>query len=123
QNHAEDADERVSPELGRLLEVLADGVVVDLDDVDVLIAADGRRRGRGIAGVLPGEKAIVSGEWLTIVPLHALLELPRDRQTVLGDATVFEARGFGGEHWREVAIGVPVRQGLVEQARAVLVLG
>jgi hypothetical protein len=57
------------------------------------------------------------------LPLHALLELPDDGFAVLGEAAVLEVRNLGGEERIEGAIGIPARQRLVEDARAVLVLG
>ena len=117
------ADEGVGPERRRLLELHADRVVVDLDDLHVLVAADGHRGGRRIGGVFPVEDAVIGGERMAVVPLHALLELPGDRRAVLGQAAVLDGRDLRGEHRHQVAIGVPPGQRLVEHARAVLVLG
>src|ERR1019366_9801530 len=115
-------DEGFSPERRRPLELDADRVVVDLDRADVLVTAGARRRGSRIGGVLPVEDAIVSGEWLTVVPFDAPFQLPGDRQTILGEAAVLDARDRGGEHRRQVAVRIPTGQRLVEHARAVLVL-
>ena len=88
-----------------------------------LIAADRRRRGRRVGGILPVEHAIIGGERLAVVPFDALLELPGDRHAVLGEAAVRDGRDFRGEHRHQVAIGAPRGQRLIENARAVLVLG
>ncbi len=88
-----------------------------------LVGADRRRRGRRVGGVFPVEHAIIGGEFLPVVPCHALLELPGDRHAVLGQAAVLERRDFRGEHRHQLAVGTPACQRLVEDARAVLVLG
>src|SRR3546814_6605221 len=70
------------------LPIYLDRVVVDLLDLDVLVARDGVGRGRRVGGVFPVEEAVVGGERLAVVPGDALLQLPGDRQAVLGDAAV-----------------------------------
>ncbi len=122
-DHAVLADERIGPERRRLVEQDADGVVVDLLDLDVVVAARRHRRGRGIARILPVEHHVIGGEVLAVVPLDALLQLPDDGPAVFGDAAVLHARNLGREHRDEIAIRVPARERLVEQARAVLILG
>ena len=122
-HHASGADEGVGPERRRLREFHADRVVVDLDDLHVLVAADGHRGGRRIGGVFPVEDAVIGGERMAVVPLHALLELPGDRRAFLGQAAVLDGWDLRGEHRHQVAIGIPPGQRLVEHARAVLVLG
>src|SRR3546814_9387497 len=79
----------------RLREQHLDRVVVDLLDLDVLVARDGVGRGRRVGGVFPVEEAVVGGERLAVVPGDALLQLPGDRQAVLGDAAVLEGRDLG----------------------------
>src|ERR1043166_1280067 len=98
-------------------------MVVDLLDVHVLVAADrggGRRR---IGGVLPVKDDVVGRERRAVVPLHTLLEFPDDGLAILGEAAVFQVWNLGGKQWIERAIGIPARQRLIEDARAVLVLG
>src|SRR3546814_9368298 len=52
----------------RLREQHLDRVVVDLLDLDVLVARDGVGRGRRVGGVFPVEEAVVGGERLAVVP-------------------------------------------------------
>jgi len=122
-DHAARPDKRVRPERRGFLEFDLDRVVVDFRNLDVLVGADGRRRGRGVGGVLPVEHAIVGGEGLAVVPLDALLQLPDDPGEVLVDRAVLDARHLGGEDRHQIAVGVPSRERLVEDARAILVLG
>ena len=123
QDHAAHAHERIGPERRRLGERHLDRVAVDLVDLEVLVGADGVGRGGRVGRVLPGEDAVVGRERLAVVPRHALLELPGDGPAVLADAAVLHARDLGGQGGGEIAVGVPRGQRLVEDARAVLVLG
>ena len=122
-DHAADSDESVGPERRRLGEHDAHCLSVDLLDLDVLVAADGGCGGRGIRRVFPVEKHVVGAKRLAVVPLHVLLEFPDDRLAVLRHAAVLHARDFRCEKGNQVAVGVPVRERFVEDARAVLVLG
>ena len=117
------ADEGVGPERRRLLELHGDGVRVDLLDRDVLVGAAGHRGRRRIARILPGEDDVVGGEGLAVVPGDALLQLPGHRLAVGGQRAVLAAGDRLGQDRPQVALGVPAGQRLVEQARAVLVLG
>ena len=85
-------DERVGPERRRLLEFDDDRVLIDLLDHDVLVGAAGDRSRRRIAGILPGEDAVVGRERLAVVPGHALLQLPGHRLAVGRQGAVLAAR-------------------------------
>ena len=122
-DHALGADEGERPERRRLVEQHLDRVVVDLLDLDVLVGGAGGRRRRRIARVFPVEDDVVGGERLAVVPLHALLQLPGHRLAVGRQGAVLAAGNRLGQHRLQVAVGVPVGQRLVEEARAVLVLG
>ena len=123
QNAAIGPDEGVGPERGRLVEHDADREIIDLFDGDVAVDADAHGRGGGIAGVFPGEHDVVGGEGLAVVPFDAGLEFPGHRFAVGGQPAVLDRGKFGREDRIEVAVHVPARERLVEQARAVLVLG
>ena len=86
------SDEGVGPERRRLLEFHDDRVLIDLLDHDVLVGAAGDRSRRRIAGILPGEDAVVGGERLAVVPGHALLQLPGHRLAVGRQGAVLAAR-------------------------------
>src|SRR5215208_5975107 len=113
----------VGPERRRLFERHLDAVAVELLDLAVLVAADRRRGDRRIAGVFPVEDAVVGAERLAVVPGHVALELPGHRQAVGREAAVLARRDLGREHREEIAVRIPAGERLVEDARAVLVLG
>src|SRR5215207_4987960 len=121
--HAAGADEGVGPERRRLFERHLDAVAVELLDLAILVAADRRGSDGRVAGVFPVEDAIVGGERLAVVPGHVALELPGHRQAVGREAAVLARRDLGREHGEEVAVRIPAGERLVEDARAVLVLG
>ena len=118
-----DADKSVRPERRRLLEIDLDRVVVDFGDLDVFITADRRRRGRRIGSVLPIEHTVIGGKWLAVVPFDALLQFPDDPVQILVERAALGVGELGGEDRHEVAVGVPPCERLVEDPRAVLVLG
>ncbi len=117
------ADKRVGPERRRLFEVDLDRQVVDFGNLDVLIGADRRRRGGRIGGVLPVEHAVIGGKRLAVVPFDARFQFPDDPVDVLVDRAALGIRDLGGEDRHQIAVGVPSRERLVEDARAVLILG
>ena len=123
QDRARRADEGVGPERRRPRELHDHRVLVDLLDHDVLVGAAGHRRRRGIARIIPGEDHVVGGERPAVVPGDAGLDFPDHRLAVGGERAVFAARDRSGETGPEIAIAVPARQRLVEDAAAVLVLG
>ena len=123
QDGARRSDEGVGPEGRRLREFHDDRVVVDLLDHDVLVGADGDRGRRRVLRILPGEDDVVGGERLAVVPGDALLQLPGHRLAVGGQGAVLAARDGFRQHRPQVAVAVPAGQRLVEQARAILVLG
>ena len=97
-DHAVEADEGIRPERCRLGEDHLDGMVVDLLDLDVDIAAGGDRGGRGILAVFPVEHEIVGRERLAVVELHSLLDLPGHRGAIGRQAAVLNGRDLGGQH-------------------------
>ncbi len=117
------ADKGVGPERRRLLEGYADGEVVDFLDGDVAVSADGHGGGGGVAGVFPVEHHVIGGERFAVVPFDAGLELPGYRYAVGRQAAILQRGNFGGQNQLHVAVGVPAGERLIEQARAVLVLG
>src|SRR4029077_5547287 len=94
-----------------------------LDPLDVAVGRAGDRRGRRVSRVFPVEDEIVGGEGLSIVPGHTALELPGDRFAVAPHAAVLDGRNLLGKDGEEIAFGIERRERLVEQPRAVLVLG
>ncbi len=122
-DHAARADERIRPERRRLRVLDAHRVGVDGRHFDVLVRADGDRCGRRVGRVLPVEHDVGRRERLAVVPLHILFQLPGDRLAVLRHAAVFRRRNLGREDRNQVAVVVPARKRLVEDARAVLILG
>ena len=122
-DHALGADEGVGPERRRLVELDAHRVVVDLLDDDVLEVGDGDRGGCRVLRIFPVEDDVVGRERLAVVPLHALLQLPGHRLAVGRQGAVLATRNGHCQHRLQVAVGVPVRERFVEQARTVLVLG
>src|SRR5689334_23332617 len=122
QDHTKRANESSGPERCRLREFHAYRMIVHFDDVRVLIGADCRCRGGWVLGVLPSEHAVIGGEWLTVVPFDALLELPDNRLAVLAQAAVVQRGNFSSQHWPEIAIGIPSGQWLIENARSRIVL-
>src|SRR5262245_43943214 len=93
--------EGLEPEWRRLLEYDLDRVVVEsLDPVDIAIGSDGDRRSRGVGRVLPVEDDVVRGERPSIVPGHALLEVPDDPFAVAAKPAVVRTRDVGGQHGR-----------------------
>ena len=106
-----------------LSNLMRDRVVVDLLDHDVLVVGDRDRCRRRILRVLPVEDDVVGGEGLAVVPGDALLELPGDRLAVGGEGAVLAAGDRRRQDGLEIAVGIPAGQRLVEQARAVLILG
>ena len=117
------SDEGVGPERRRLLEFHDDAVLIDLLDRDVPVGPAGERGRRRIAGVFPGEDDVVGGQGLAVVPPHTLLQLPGHRLAVGGERAVLAARDRLRQHGLEVAVAIPARKRLIEQTRAVLVLG
>ena len=91
--------------------------------VIVAVNADGHRRGGGIAGIFPVEHDVVGGEGLAVVPFDAGLDLPGHRLAVGDQPAILQRGNFGCEHRIEVAVGIPGRERLIEQPRAVLILG
>src|SRR5262249_53993944 len=123
-DHAAVAAEAVRPERRRVLEGQLDRVAVELvDPRDVLVRADRGGRGRGIGRVLPVEHDVVGRERFAVVPDDVLLQLPGDRLAVLGHRAVLDRGNFGGENRRQIAVGIEGRQRLIEDPRAVLILG
>ena len=57
------------------------------------------------------------------MPFDAPFQLPDHRAAVLGQSVILLARNFGGQERNQIAIIVPSRQRLVEDAGAFLVLG
>jgi hypothetical protein len=123
QDHAARADKGVGPERRRLRELHHHRVGVDLFDRHVLVGGVGRRGGRRVLGVFPVEDDVVGGERLAIVPGDTLLEFPDDRLAIGRQRSVFAAGDRGRQHGLQVAGGIPAGQWLVEQPRAILVLG
>src|SRR5256886_10807459 len=100
-----------------------DRVAVELlDPGDEPVLAGRGRRARRVGGELPREDHVVGREGLSVVPLDACPELPGYRPAVVGDATVLEARRLLGQRGDEAPIRVEAGQGLVEDARAIVVL-
>ena len=122
-DHAEGADEGVGPERRRLVEDHADGEVVELLDLDILVAADRDGGGVRIVRVFPGEDDVIGGERLAVMPFDALLQLPDHRQAVFLQAVIVLARNLGGEDRDQVAVAVPAGQRLIEYPGTFLVLG
>ena len=122
-DHAVDADKGIGPERRRLGEGHANGEIVDLLDLGVLVAGDRDRGGLGHSRIFPVEDHVIGRERLAVMPFDALFQLPDHREAVLGEAVIFLARNFGGQHRNQIAVAVPSRQRLVEDAGAVLVLG
>ncbi len=122
-DHAALADKGVCPERGRLGKLHLDRQRIDLFDLDILVAADRRRRGRRIGGVLPIEHHIVGGKRLAVVPVDTVLQFPGHRFAVGRDAATLDIGDLGREDRRQVAVRVPGRERLIEHARAFLVLG
>ena len=123
EDHAVGADKGIGPVRRRLVEEDANGEIVDLFDLDVLVAADRDGRGLRLPRIFPGEDDVVGGERLAVMPFDAALQLPDHRAAVLGEPVIFLARNFGGQHRHQIAVAVPSRQRLVEDPRAFLVLG
>ena len=98
-------------------------MVIDLLDLEVAVNGDAHRRRGNIVDVVQGEHDVVGGEGFAVVPFDAGLELPGDRFAVGGEAAVLDRRDFGRKDRVEIAVHVPARQRLIEQARAVLILG
>ena len=90
-HHAACADKRIRPERRRLGKVDDHRVVVNLLDLDVLVAANGRGSRCGIGSVLPVEHDVVGSKRLTVVPLDAPLQLPGHRHAVGSEAAVLAA--------------------------------
>jgi len=109
--------ERIRPRPKRcwLVEDHTHGVRVDLLQFHVQISAACDGGGVWICREPPVEDDIVGGEGRSIVPLDALLQLPRHGATIGPDATVFAARNFCREDWQQHTVTVPARQRLVEQ--------
>jgi hypothetical protein len=120
-HHAVDADKGVGPERRRLGEDHAHCVIVELLDLDVLVAADGDGGSIWIFRVLPVEHHIVGRERCAVVPFNALLQLPDDRQAVLFETVIVLARDFRSQHRHQVAITVPAGQRFIEHATGLLV--
>src|SRR2546426_12568112 len=72
---------------------------------------------RRICSLLPGERDVVRGERLPIVPGGAGLKLPGDGEAVARDATVPDAGNLPGGDGHERAIGTERGEGLVEDPR------
>ena len=117
------ADKGVGPERRRLLEQDADREVVDLLDGDVAVNADGHGGGGGIAGVFPVEHHVIGGEGFAVVPFDAGLQLPGHRRAVGGQPAILDRGNLGRQNQLHVAVRIPAGERLIEQARAVLVLG
>ena len=111
------------PEGCRLVEHHADGVRVDLLDLQVGIHAGGDAGGGRVDGVQVVEYHVVGGEGRTVVPGHTLLQLPQHPLAVRREAAVFAAGDFGRQHRHQVAVGIPARQRLVEDGATFRVLG
>ena len=122
-DHAELADEGARPEWRRLGKMHANGERIDLFDFNVPVVADRRGGGCRVAGIFAGEHDIVGGERMAVVPLHVFLELPGHRHAVGRDPAILDIRDFGGERRRQIAVEIPSCERLVENARALLVLG
>ena len=119
----DDAAERVGPERGRRLVGDLGRVRVELvDPRDVSIRPGRHRQGGRVGGVLPGEDDVVGREGFAVVPLHTLLQLHRDGETVASDLPVLQGRHLGRQNRHEVAVRVERDERLVEEARAVAVL-
>ena len=57
------------------------------------------------------------------MPFDAGLQLPGHRHAVGGQPAILHRGNFGGQNQLHVAVGIPAGERLIEQARAVLVLG
>jgi hypothetical protein len=122
-DHARRADESVRPERRRTCEVDANGKQIDLFDLDVLVGANCRGGSCRVGGVFPVEHDIVCSEGPAIVPRDTFFELPGHRHAVERDPAILDIRNLGGEHGRQIAVGIPCRERLVENTRPLLVLG
>ena len=122
-DHAPGADKGIGPVRRRLVEQHANGEIVDLFDLDVLVAADGDGGGLRCPRIFPGEDDVVGGERLAVMPFDAAFQLPDHRAAVLGQPAIVLARNLGGQHRNQIAVAVPARQRLVKDPRAFLVLG
>ena len=123
-DHAAHAAERVRPERRRPLERDPDGVGVDLLDLDVLVGRDVDGGGGGIGDVLPGE----DDSRRRVKGLPSCQETPFFRCQVTDLPSLasppFCTVGMSAARMGdEVAVGIPRRERLVEDARAILILG
>ena len=122
-DHAIGADEGVGPERRRLVEDHPDGVVVELLDLDIPVAADRDGRGVRIFRVFPGKDDVVGSERLAVMPFNALLQLPDHRQAVFLQPVIVLAWDLGRQNRDQVAFAVPAGQRLIKYAGTFLVLG
>jgi len=76
------ADKGIRPERCRLCEAHAYGEIVDLFDLDILVAGDRDRRGLGRSRIFPVEYDIVGRERHAVMPFDAPFQLPDDRAAV-----------------------------------------
>jgi len=109
------------PERRRCREDDAHGVGIDLLHPELAIAAQGDSRGGGVGGVLPVEDDVVRRERLAVVPGHAALQLPEDAAAVRGEPAVVAARDLRRQDRLQIAVGVPLRERLVEDPRSEVV--
>ena len=106
-----------------LLNITPDGIVVELLDLDVLVAADRDGGGIRVLGIFPGKDDVIGGEWRAVMPFDALLQLPDHREAVFLQAVIVLARNLGCQHRNQITVAVPSRQRLIEHAGTFLVLG
>ena len=123
QDHAVSADKGIGPVWRRLGEDDANAEIVNLFDLDVLVARNRDRGGLRVSRIFPGEDDVVGGERFSVVPFDAAFQLPDHRAAVFGKPVVFLARNFGGQERHQIAFAVPSRQRLVKDPGAFLVLG
>src|SRR6185312_2737463 len=114
---ADRTDERVGPERCWLREDHLDRMIVDLFDLDILVAADRDRSRLGILRIFPVEHHVVGREWRAVMPFDALLQLPDHREAVFLETVIVLARNLGRENRNQIALAVPSRQRFIEYAR------
>src|SRR5262249_12873778 len=97
-DHPVRTDKGIRPEWSRLFEANADGQWIELFDLYFLVAADRRRRGRGVGGILAVEYDIISGEGPAVVPRSVLLDFPIYRHAVGTPPAILDFGDLGSKH-------------------------
>ena len=95
--------------------------LVDPHDVPVLAAGDGGRA--RVHHVFPVEHHVIGREGLAVVPDDVLLQSPGHGHAVPRDLPVLQAGRLRRKYGNHVTVRIVGRQGFVEDARGVLVLG